>query len=113
MKSGQNAYDRLQELSGQLPTGPSLKQRLAEIIRADWYQELPDGDHDVTGTRLNVLVRQVSKYRRAAKAILLSENPELQELVYQRQKDAFVARQKAKAEREPGARELLEALSPR
>lgn len=113
LKSGQNAYDRLQELSGQLPTGPSLKQRLAEIIRADWYQELPDGDSDVTGTRLNVLVRQVRKYREAAKAILLSENPELQELVYQRQKDAFVARQKTKAEREPGARELLEALSPR
>ena len=112
LKSGQNAYDRLQELSGQLPTGPSLKQRLAEIIRADWYQELPDGDHDVTGTRLNVLVRQVSKYRKAAKATLLAENPELQELVYQRQKDAFVARQKAKAEREPGARELLEALRP-
>lgn len=113
LKSGQNAYDRLQELSGQLPSGPSLKQRLAEIIRADWYQELPDGDSGVKGTRLNVLSRQAGKYREAAKATLLAENPELQELVYQRQKDAFLARQKTKAEREPGARELLEALSPR
>lgn len=113
LKTGQNAYDRLQELSGQLPTGPSLKQRLAEIIRSDWYQELPDGDSDVTGTRLNVLVRQARKYRDAAKATLLAENPELQEVAYQRQKDAFIAGQKTKAQREPGGRELLEAMRPR
>lgn len=112
LKSGQNAYDRLQELSGQLPSGPSLKQRLAEIIRADWYQELPDGDSDVKGTRLNALARQARAYRDAAKATLLMENPELQELTYQRQKDAFLSREKNKAQRELGGRELLEALRP-
>ncbi|MCL6706690.1 hypothetical protein M8R20_06745 [Pseudomonas sp. R2.Fl] len=110
LRTGQNAYDRLQELSGQLPTGPSLKQRLAEIIRADWYQELPDGDSDVKGTRINALMRQVKAYREAAKGVLLMENPELQELTYQRQKDAFIARERNKAAREPGARELLGAL---
>lgn len=113
LSTGQNAYDRLQELSGQLPNQPSLKQRLAEIIRSDWYQELPDGDSDVVGTRMNVLSRQASKYRKAAKGVLLMENPELQELAYKRQKDAFIARQKAQTQSEPGARALLEALRPR
>lgn len=113
LSSGQNAYDRLQELSGQLPNGPSLKQRLVEIIRADWYQELPDGDSDVKGTRLNALSRQVRAYRDAAKALLLTENPELQQLTYQRQKDAFIKRQQNQTRGEPGARELLDALRPR
>lgn len=112
LSNGQNAYDRLQELSGQLPNGPSLKQRLAEIIRADWYQELPDGDSDLKGTRLNALARQVRAYRDAAKATLLMESPELQELTRQRQKEAFLSRQKNEAQREPGGRELLEALRP-
>ncbi len=112
LSTGQNAYDRLQELSGQLPKGPSLKQRLATIIRADWYQELPDGDSDVKGTRLNALSRQTLKYRAAAKATLIAENPELRELTYQRQKDAFISRQKARAGSQPGGRELLDALRP-
>ncbi len=109
LATGQNAYDRLQELSGQLPTGPSLKQRLKDIIAADWYRELPDGDADVKGTRLNVLALQVRKYREAAKAAFLRENPDLQGLVYKRQREAFIARSRNR-EREPGGRELLEAL---
>ena len=112
LSNGQNAYDRLQELSGQLPKGPSLKSLLEKTIRADWYQKLPDGDTDVKGTRINVLSRQVSAYRKAAKAYLLKENPELREVVFKRQRDAFAA-QKRKESSQPSARALLDALMPK
>ncbi|MBO6726511.1 MAG: hypothetical protein JJ911_12695 [Rhizobiaceae bacterium] len=109
LANGRNAYDRLQELGGQLPSGPSLKQRLATIIQSDWYQELPDGEAEVKGTRLNALSRQVSAYRRAAKEAFMAENPELHEIAHKRQREAFVARQRNRQE-QPGAHELLDAL---
>lgn len=112
LSTGRNAYDRLQELGGQLPNSPSLRERLKEIIKADWYQDLPDGGSDVKGTRLNVLSQVTKKYREVAKAILLAENPELQQTAYKRQVEAVKARQRNMVKREPGARELLEALTP-
>jgi hypothetical protein len=111
LSDGRNAYDRLQELSGQLPKRPSLKSLLEKTIKADWYQRLPDGDADVTGTRLNALSRQAKAYRKAAKALLLAENPELREVVFKRQRDAYAAQKRKQAE-EPSARALLEALTP-
>jgi hypothetical protein len=115
---GRNAYDRLQEISAQLPPygpfgRPSLKEILTKIIKSTSYRDLPDGDSDVQGTRLFVLARQVQGYREAAKRALLRENKELQPLVKSRQRDArgaILENRKKRGEGQPGARELLDAL---
>ncbi|MER9852268.1 hypothetical protein NKJ55_34280 [Mesorhizobium sp. M0106] len=115
LTTGKNAYQRLQELSGHLPNGaPSLKEVLKDIIQSEAYQDLPDGDSDVQGTRLNVLGKKVQAYREAAKKVLIQENPELQPLVKARQRDtlgAIVENQRSRAARQPGARELIDALT--
>lgn len=112
LSDGKNAYQRLQELSGQLPGVPSLKEELAKLIQTDVYQDLPDGDSQVKGTRLNALGVVVGKYREKARKVLLSEYPELRELVGQRQREAAGAFLENRSSRagDPGARELLEVL---
>ncbi|WP_404934268.1 hypothetical protein [Nitratireductor sp. L15S-10] len=114
LDTGQNAYDRLQELSGHIPGEKPLKAHLAKLIRSNTYQDLPDGDSGVKGTRLNALGRLVGQYRTAAKKVLLREAPELRLLVKSRQRAAHGAYLKNKGVRksEASARALLEALSP-
>lgn len=111
--SGKNAYQRLQELSGHLPKGPSLKEVIKRVVESEGYQDLPDGDSDVQGTRLFVLGRTVHEYGKAAKLALLQENKELQPLIKARQRDArgaILENRKKRGAGQPGARELLEAL---
>ncbi len=91
LKSGQNAYDRFQELSGQIPKHRSLRQELERTIKSKDYQNMSDGDSDVTGTRLNALGRVVQRYRTMARKALLQENPELQAYMKARQREALGA----------------------
>jgi len=113
LDNGQNAYDRLQELGGQLPGKRSLKSHLARLINSPAYQDLPDGDSDVKGTRLHVLGKYVNQYREAAKKTLVRLHPELRPHIKQRQRDAraaFIMNRQQRLKGDPGAKELLEAL---
>ncbi|MCC5780531.1 hypothetical protein H7H48_15830 [Nitratireductor sp. B36] len=113
LSDGVNAYQRYQELAGHLPGQRSLKSRLEDIIRSETYQDLPDGDSGVPGTRLNAIAKLVGKYRQQAKKVLLRQNPELRDLVKSRQREAHGAYLKNReSRREPGATELLNALRP-
>ena len=111
-KNGQNAYERFQELSGQIPGRKSLRSILERLIKSDAYQDMPDGEAGVVGTRLNALSRTVQEYRQAARAYLLRENPDLQPLVKARQKAARGAIIENRNARQAGgsAQALLDAL---
>jgi hypothetical protein len=114
LPTGQNAYDRFQELAGQLPSGPSLKQTLAEVIRSQTYRDLPDGEASVKGTRLNTLGRVVSKYREAARKTLIAEHRAFfAPFIKAREREAYAAfrqNRSARQQGQPGAKELLGAL---
>lgn len=115
LKSGQNAYDRYQELSGHIPGQKPLKSYLASLIRSQGYQDMPDGASDVVGTRLNALSAATTRYRQAARAFLLRENAELRPLVRARQREArgIIAQNRLQRPKgKPGGRELLDALKP-
>lgn len=115
LESGQNAYDRYQELSGHIPGQRSLRDHLVRLIESRAYQDMPDGEAGVVGTRLNALGRTTTQYRQAARAHLLRENPELQSLVKARQRKArgkTLESRRQRTEGQPGARELLDALKP-
>ncbi|MDQ0511666.1 hypothetical protein [Ancylobacter amanitiformis] len=117
LKDGRNAYERFQELSGHLPGQKPLKQVVAKLIKSTAFQDLPDGDPGVKGTRLNAIARLVSEYRTSARKVLISKYREdLGPLVMARQREAAGAIIKNRRERnngEPGARTLLQALTPR
>lgn len=115
LSNGQNAYDRYQELAGQLPGRKSLKKYLADIIQSQTYQDLPDGDRVVKGTRIHALGEMATKYRDIARRVLVRESPELRALVKARQRDArgaFIKNRQERQRGEPGARQLLQALQP-
>lgn len=114
LKSGQNAYDRLQELSGQLPKRKSLKEYLAGTIQSQAYQDMPDGAAGVKGTRQYAIGLTTEQYRSMAKKALVSENPELRELIGARQRaarGAYIENRQRRQQGEPGGRELLKALT--
>lgn len=116
LNDGLNAYDALQQLSGQLPGKKSLKQFLAREIRKPAYQDLPDGEAGITGTRLNRLGQITQKYRQAARKELVKKYPELKPYIKQRQKEArgaLIENRQKRLKGEPGAVELLDALTPR
>lgn len=113
LESGRNAYDRYQELSGHIPGQKPLKDLLVRLIKSNAYQDMPDGESGVVGTRLNALARTATQYRQAARARLLRENPELQSLVKARQRTArgaIIENRRQRTGGQPGARELLDAL---
>lgn len=113
LESGQNAYDRLQELGGDLPHRKPLKDYLAKLIQSRFYQNMPDGDSDVKGTRLHAIGKLVGQYRMEAQRKLVTENPELRAFIKARQKEArgaILKNREAETKREPGAQELLKAL---
>lgn len=78
LKSGQNAYDRYQELAAKPEAGvPSLKESLERLIRSKDYEDMPDGETGQPGSRLNAIQGIVQKYRQAGFKKLQEENPEL------------------------------------
>lgn len=113
LEDGRNAYDTYQRLSGHIPGKPPLKELLAREIKKPAYQDSPDGDSDVTGTRLNRIGSLTQKYRQAARNDLMRRYPELQPLIKQRQREARGAILKNREERlasQPGGLDLLNAL---
>ncbi|MRX33846.1 hypothetical protein H5P29_27285 [Aminobacter sp. MDW-2] len=97
---GRNAYEVLQELSAQIPGQPSLKYVLGGIIESEAYQDMPDGDPDVKGTRLWALGSQAERYRTAARKYLVIQNVELRKLIGARQREASAARLEKRRQRE-------------
>ncbi|KQU66663.1 hypothetical protein ASC75_08480 [Aminobacter sp. DSM 101952] len=98
--AGRNAYEVLQELSGQIPGQPSLKQALRKTIESAAYQDMPDGDPNVKGTRLAALGSITERYRRAAKQYLVVQNAELRKLIGARQREANGARLEKRRQRD-------------
>lgn len=117
LPSGQTAYDRLEELAGKLPKGPSLKEALTALIRSETYQDLADGDGEVKGTRLRAIADIVTKYRQAARKVLIQENREtLAPLIKARQQDAraaYLKNREARREGQPGAQAIIDAFGSR
>lgn len=74
LETGQDAYDRYQQLSGHPPGVPPLKEALARAIANPGYQRLPDGPSSVQGTRQYVLSGITSQYHTMAKALLQRES---------------------------------------
>ncbi|WP_230175456.1 hypothetical protein, partial [Rhizobium sp. CECT 9324] len=116
LNDGLNAYEAFQQLSGHLPGRKSLRQVLEQEIRKAGYQDLPDGEAGIKGTRLNRLGALAQKYREAARKELVRKYPELKPYIKQRQKEArgaLITNRQTRLNGEPGARDLLEALTPR
>lgn len=111
--AGRNSYEVLQELSAQIPGQPSLKQALRRTIESAVYQDMPDGDPDVKGTRLATLGTLAESYRRAAKQYLVIQNAELRKLIGARQREASAARLEKRRQREAAVPETFsEMLQP-
>jgi hypothetical protein len=79
LKSGQSAYDRLQELSGEVRIGGrTLKQQLQSLISSPFYQGLPEmGQDNFDSPRVSLVRGNVSSFRRAAMQQLMKESPDL------------------------------------
>jgi hypothetical protein len=83
LKSGQSAYDRLQELTGSVKLGGrGIKQQLQSLISSPFYQGLPQmGQDDFDSPRVSLVRGHVSNYRRAAMQQLMKESPELAQAI--------------------------------
>ncbi|UXT57992.1 hypothetical protein FY134_10170 [Agrobacterium fabrum] len=67
LTTGENAYIKLQELSGKPgPNAMPLRDVIAKVMASPAYQRAPDGSIETPLTRPWMLARVVSKYRTAA-----------------------------------------------
>ena len=95
LPSGQDAYDRLVELSGTVElNGKTLQQSLEDIISSDSYTALPEpeGRSDNSNPRIKVISRVISSYRRLARQQLYQEMPELRQMVLGKSGNSLTAR---------------------
>lgn len=78
-KSGQSAYDRLQELTGQVRIGgQSLHQSLKKLMGSEAYRRMNDQSfEEIDSPRVQEVKRVVARYRKQAQAQLLREFPEI------------------------------------
>jgi len=78
-RSGQSAYDRLQEITGQVKIGgQSLHSSLKKLMSSPSYKRMSDQSfEDFDSPRVQEIKRVVSRYRKQAQAQLLREFPEL------------------------------------
>lgn len=79
LKNGQSAYDRLQELTGQVRVnGKTVKQQLQTLISSPFYRGLPEmGQDNLDSPRVSLIRGHVSDYRKVAMQQLMRESPEL------------------------------------
>jgi len=75
MADGSDAYEKLQQLSGQPAPGvPRLKDKVADLINSDTYKNtLVDGPGETKGTRLSAILDVVRGYRGAAERIVSAD----------------------------------------
>jgi hypothetical protein len=79
-EKGQDAYDRLQELHGQVTLGgKTLPQAIEHLIDSGHYKTLPypEKDRDSTNPRVRAIVDVISDYRQAAMQHTLKEYPQI------------------------------------
>lgn len=78
-KTGQSAYDRLQELTGQVSIGgQSLHQSLKKLMSSEAYRRMNDQSfEEIDSPRVQEVKRVVARYRKQAQAQLLREFPEI------------------------------------
>jgi hypothetical protein len=114
LESGQNAYDRYQELVAQPGRDmPSLKERLAKLIQSEDYQGLLDDPEGRKGSRIYALEAAILPYRDAAYRELLGDSKVLQQEVIKK-KYSFAAKAADHASGTTSASErLLKALDAR
>lgn len=79
---GQSAYDRWQELTGEVSVrGRKLRPALERLIRSNEYRSLPVeslAQMDLDSPRVVMINSLVGRYRRAAEKAMLKEFPDLQ-----------------------------------
>ncbi|WP_193337875.1 hypothetical protein [Devosia beringensis] len=110
LSDGRNAYDVYQELSAEPATGISLKEQLTKIIGSPGYARLIDGDPDLPGTKVGVLMDVVIKYRNMGEAQMIRRYPELRQMFSQGQMDHRAQLQEAqrgKQSERPSVRDML------
>jgi hypothetical protein len=82
-QSGQQAYDRFQELVGEVaPGGINVHDALKTLVSSPAYQALPPAPKDPTDNfnpRLQAVMKVLGRYRELAKRTLVSETPELRQ----------------------------------
>ncbi len=92
MPDGKNAYDRLQELIGNLGNGsPSLRDSLNTLFTNNPSFTDPnykDGNRDQEGMQYERINKVLGERRQVAKAFLLRESPELLQAALQDQRNA-------------------------
>jgi len=77
--NGQDAYDRYQELHGQVEIkGRTMSEALDRLINSRFYNNLPDARND--DGRLRAIQSVTSSYRDEAKNQLLKEYPEIKDM---------------------------------
>lgn len=83
LRNGQSAYDRLQELTGQVKVGGrTVKQQLQSLISSPFYKGLPEmGQDSLDSPRVSLIRGHVSNYRKVAMQQLMQESPELAKAV--------------------------------
>ncbi len=91
MVSGQNAYDRYQELARQpSPRAMPIKDVVAKVMQTDAYKRAPDGDSATKGTKLWIIANPMRKYREAAERIMMADK-NVREAAYKKQMAAASA----------------------
>ena len=81
---GQDAYDRLLELHGEVKIGGrTLPQALDRLIKSERYQRLPEpqGPSDITSPRIKEVQAVLFDYRRKALKSLLKEVPSIPDAI--------------------------------
>lgn len=78
-KSGQTAFDRWQELHGQVTVrGKTLRQSLSALFQSGDYQRLPrEGSPDIESPRVGIVENMIRQYRDVAFDRVLKEYPAL------------------------------------
>ncbi|MCP2080834.1 UNVERIFIED_ORG: hypothetical protein J2W74_002020 [Methylorubrum zatmanii] len=111
---GRNAYEAFQELAGQPPRGPSLKETMGRLMATKAYQSAPDGepgDHATKGTKQAMLTGTAARYREMGLKLLMRD-PNVRQAMFQsnaKGRAAVAAKAAPKSDQRAGA-EALERM---
>jgi hypothetical protein len=110
LSTGENAYQKLQELRGQpAPSAPSLRETIAKLMRSEAYHRAPDGDRETKGTRSWLIANMVSRYQTIASR-LIKADPNVRDALLRAQRRVVDHYQHLKVEPTPRQQEGLDAI---